>query len=504
MSLAACQRVFQLLDVPLNDEGEHAVGMPVDKISCLQVLDVVDSGLPRRASSCTSIVESDGYSSSRTLVGVAMCHELENFTASTPSNLASWELVSFHGTSSEADSEESSVVVPCPMASYVRIELPDPRCVDALRVVSCRWKKRTRVEVSVEFNPRTTRDCMYMSFSYELARLRGIAVSPDSLHRVVADLWSEGHSVLNCNAVTWARLTGSSLVDFVQNTLTTRLGAGLDAILLAKLYGVGLVILDARNRVLVRVQGGSEVVSLALETDDEVVHEGAGGNHQIADCMSGCAQVKWKPSLQTIPEREKSQIMHDKVALWLRSSGTLTLQRHMLTLVGPNKMMPNHALSDPEEQCACPALADFMMRLNYANHLRSCMARQPSKRACTDLEWRFSHSGGGGDATIKNRISRKLSQAGWKNANEVLAAIWGKHDSALRGLYGNPTQVSQHVQALVEAEGVEIKSWSSSSWQDAHVDILQSADPWAKWAPSQMQLHHLPSPDQKSPRNFST
>eukprot|EP00971_Amphidinium_carterae_P135836 2691363-Amphidinium_carterae.1 len=94
------------------------------------------------------------------------------------------------------------------------------------------------------------------------------------------------------------------------------------------------------------------------------------------------------------------------------------------------------------ESVRCPGLQDLIMRMDYAEKIRTWQATARAKRMKVEHA-KLCHVGaGGGDSTIKYRLSRKLAQAGVANPQVLLDSVWDSHSSTLRSLYGNPHQIA--------------------------------------------------------------
>eukprot|EP00971_Amphidinium_carterae_P195299 3875432-Amphidinium_carterae.1 len=119
-----------------------------------------------------------------------------------------------------------------------------------------RRRKRRVAVIEAEYDPNTLYNCLFMCLAKELLRLHGVAEDPAFLRRCAHDLWLADQKVVGYGVKDWAGLVGLSEETFIDSTLGRRHGTAPDAILIAKLYGVGLLILDIRGRALVRVDNG--------------------------------------------------------------------------------------------------------------------------------------------------------------------------------------------------------------------------------------------------------
>eukprot|EP00971_Amphidinium_carterae_P263125 5220502-Amphidinium_carterae.1 len=111
-------------------------------------------------------------------------------------------------------------------------------------------------------------------------------------------------------------------------------------------------------------------------------------------------------------------------------------------------------------------------------------------------------SGAGGDATVKSRLSKKLSQAGWKNAVDVTSALWEKNSSTLRTVYGPPHQIAECMQKMADDAGIEVMKWSASKTPTVTEDVLQTADPWARWSGTKPDAPSTSKQKQDDPTKF--
>eukprot|EP00971_Amphidinium_carterae_P107386 2127469-Amphidinium_carterae.1 len=213
------------------------------------------------------------------------------------------------------------------------------------------------------------------------------------------------------------------------------------------------------------------------EDESLVVHA---GGVSVDSCW------RWRPTLPTIPERAKQDILDEGVVHMFEAAWYFGLQE------APARA--NVVEADASTLCestCCIGLKDFIMRMEYAERVKEWQRMARTKRAkivhrTENDDEGFSvraadtHEGGGGDASIKNRLVKKMSQAGVTNAQGIVETAWEQHSATMRGIYGSPQQVAERIRGLtgVEPEGAGAKAAAPSPGM---VDTLQEKDPWAKF-----------------------
>eukprot|EP00971_Amphidinium_carterae_P113564 2250135-Amphidinium_carterae.1 len=136
--------------------------------------------------------------------------------------------------------------------------MPDPSVIGAMRIVVVSFKRRRKELVIASYDPKTAHDCLFMCIAHELHRLRGDVVCPQHLRRITHDLWESNQRVLGVDASVWSSLVGSSSEHFLANTLAHRHGIAPDAIMLARLYGLNLVVMNGDGKLLVKVAASGD------------------------------------------------------------------------------------------------------------------------------------------------------------------------------------------------------------------------------------------------------